>query len=267
MNTESTVGGRDAMRVHVASFEGPLDLLLHLVRVNEVDITNIPIVEIAAQYDAYLEVMRELDLEIAGDYLVMAATLVHIKSRLLLPPDPTLPGEESKEDPRVELTRQLIDYQRLKQAAENLQAIDSVRSLIWTRDGKIPEEFEGEELLRVELFDVIAAFKKLLDRLGEDARLQVMRDDVSVADKVVWLTELLRERGSADLLELMSGLPDRTERIASFLAVLEMVRLQVIVLFQRTREGEIRVALRQDAPSAPAPTEGAGAVPPIEEGS
>jgi segregation and condensation protein A len=171
---------QDALRVHLAAFDGPLDLLLHLVRVNEVDITNIPIVEITAQYDAYLDLMRDLDLEIAGEYLVMAATLIHIKSRLLLPPDPTLP-EEASEDPRAELTRQLLEYQQLKQATENLQAIDSVRSLIWTRGGSIPSEFEGEELLAVELFDVIAAFKKLLDRLGEDAKLHLRRDDVSVA--------------------------------------------------------------------------------------
>ena len=249
--TDATVGGPDALRVRLASFDGPLDLLLHLVRVNEVDITNIPILEIAAQYDAYLDLMREMDLEIAGEYLVMAATLLHIKSRLLLPPDPTLPEEEAKEDPHAELTRQLLEYQRLKQAAENLQAIDSVRSLIWTRDGGIPEEFEGEELLSVELFDVIAAFKKLLDRLGEDAKLQLKRDDVSVADKIVWLTEVLERRGSADLLELIANLPNRTERIASFLAVLEMVRLQIIVLFQRASQGTIRVALRNDAPAAP----------------
>ncbi len=257
--------GTDALRVRLASFDGPLDLLLHLVRVNEVDITNIPILEIAAQYDAYLDLMREMDLEIAGDYLVIAATLVHIKSRLLLPPDPTLKEEEAKDDPHAELTRQLLEYQRLKQAAENLQAIDSVRSLIWTRDGRIPEEFEGEALLAVELFDVIAAFKKLLDRLGDDAKLQLKRDDVSVADKIVWLTDLLQSRGSADLLELIAGLPNRTERIASFLAVLEMVRLQIIVLFQRATQGTIRVALRNDAPGVPVPAVDSGAAGPPPE--
>ena len=265
MNTEPVVGGRESLKIHLASFEGPLDLLLHLVRVNEVDITNIPILEIAAQYDAFLQLMRELDLEVAGDYLVMAATLVHIKSRLLLPPDPTVPGEEAKEDPRAELTQQLLEYQRLKQAAENLQAIDSVRSLIWTRDGRVPAEFEGEELLTVELFDVIAAFKKLLDRLGEDARLQMRRDDVSVADKVAWLTEILQERNSLDLLELIAGLPNRTEMIATFLAVLEMVRLQMIVLFQRAREGDIRIALRQDAPAASVPDASADSADPSGE--
>jgi segregation and condensation protein A len=266
--TEPVVGagGPEALSVHLGSFDGPLDLLLHLVRVNEVDITNIPIVEIAAQYDAYLALMRELDLDIAGEYLVMAATLVHIKSRLLLPPDPTLPEEAAGADPRAELTQQLLEFQRLKQAAENLQAIDSVRSLIWTRDGRIPHEFEGEELLTVELFDVIAAFKKLLDRLGEDARMQLTRDDVSVADKIAWLTDVLAESGSADFLALMAGLPSRIERIASFLAVLEMVRLQLIVLFQRAGHSDIRVALRADVPG-PVADGGGGAAPDASEGA
>jgi segregation and condensation protein A len=263
--SEPVATGGDAVRFHLGSFDGPLDLLLHLVRVNELDITNLPILEIAAQYDAYLALMREMDLDIAGDYLVMAATLVHIKSRLLLPPDPTLPEEDVKGDPRAELTTQLLEYQRLKQAAENLQAIDSVRSLIWTRDGRIPEEFEGEELLTVELFDVIAAFKKLLDRLGEDAKIRLSRDDVSVADKITWLSDLLNERGSIDLLEVIAGLPNRIERIASFLAILEMVRLQMIVLFQRASHGEIRVALRQDAPPAPTPAVDADAAPHMSE--
>ena len=216
-------GGRDAWRVQLAQFEGPLDLLLHLVRINEVDITNLPIVTIAEQYQGYLDMMRELDLDIAGEYLVMAATLVHIKSRLLLPPDPAAAGEDAGEDPRADLTRQLLEFQRYKQAAENLQAIDSVRSLIWTRDGNVPAEFAGEE-----------------------ARLRFKRDDVSVADKIGWLTDLLSEGVSIDLIEMFAGLPNRTERIATFLAVLEMARLQMIVLFQRARESEIRIALRKD---------------------
>lgn len=248
--SEPRTDAKEALQLHLGSFDGPLDLLLHLVRINEVDITNIPIVEIAAQYDAYIALMHEMDLDVAGEYLVMAATLVHIKSRLLLPPDPTVPEEAASADPRAELTHQLLEYQRLKQAAENLQAIDSVRSLIWTRDGAIPEEFEGEELLTVELFDVLTAFKKLLDRLGEDAKLQMTRDDVSVADKISWLADVLAERGSADLLALLAGLPNRIERIASFLAVLEMVRLQMIVIFQRASSGEIRVALRAEPEGA-----------------
>lgn len=235
--------------VRVGSFDGPLDLLLHLVRANEVDILDIPILEITRQYQAYLDLMRELNLEIAGEYLVMAATLVHIKSRMLLPPDP-VDGEEARtEDPRAELAQQLIDYQRYKQAAENLQAIDSVRSLIWTRDGRVPSEFEGEELLAVDLMDLVGAFRKLLSRLGEDERIRLERDDVSVADKIQWLTDLLEERRSVDLLELLAGMGERRQRIATFLAVLEMVRLQMIVAFQRALFDEIRIALRGEPAS------------------
>lgn len=234
-------GGFD---VRVGSFDGPLDLLLHLVRANEVDILDIPIVEITRQYQAYLDLLRELNLEIAGEYLVMAATLVHIKSRMLLPPDPAEGEEAPSQDPRAELAQQLLDYQRYKQAAENLQAIDSVRSLIWTRDGKVPSEFEGEELLAVDLLDLVGAFRKLLSRLGEDERLRLERDDVSVADKIQWLTDLLQERRSVDLLELLAEMGERRQRIATFLAVLEMIRLQMIVAFQRALFDEIRIALR-----------------------
>ena len=241
----------EAFGVRAGAFEGPLDLLLHLVRVNEVDITDIPIVEITRQYQAYLDLMREMNLEIAGEYLVMAATLVHIKSRILLPPDPATEEEAPRQDPRVELTEQLLEYQRYKQAAENLQAIDSVRSLIWTRDGRVPPEFAGEELLTVDMFDLMTAFKKLIHRLGEEQRLQLRRDDVSVADKIGWLTDLLQERVTVDLLELFAGMSDRHQRIATFLAVLEMMRLQMIVAFQRAALDEIRIALRAEPTGDP----------------
>jgi hypothetical protein len=145
--TNGPESGADAYRVDVGTFQGPLDLLLHLVRINEVDITDIPIVEITEQYDQYLTVMRELNLELAGEYVVMAATLMHIKSQMLLPPDPDASDEEQA-DPRAELAQQLLEYQRFRQAAENLQAMESRRSLIWTRP-EIPGEFEGEELLAV----------------------------------------------------------------------------------------------------------------------
>ena len=234
-------GGKAAdYRIHVAEFEGPLDLLLHLVRINEVDILDIPIVEITAQYHDHLEMMQELNLDVAGEYLVMAATLMHIKSRMLLPPDPTA-EEEDAEDPRAELARELLDYQRFKQAAETLQAMDSRRSLVWTRID-VPEEFRDEELLAVDLMDLLKAFRGLLGRLGEEARIQLKRDTVSVADKINWLGELLERRRSLDLMSLLVDLPTRIDRIATFLAILEMVRLQLIVAFQRKALGEIRIA-------------------------
>ncbi len=239
-------------RVRVGGFEGPLDLLLHLVRINEVDIADIPIVEITSQYNAYLDLMRELNLEIAGEYLVMAATLMHIKSRTLLPVEAAPEGEASC-DPRAELVEQLRDYQRFKQAAENLQAIDSVRSLVWTREGGPPPEFAGEELLVADLYDLVSAFRKLLGRLDEESRLRLRRDDVSVADKIGWLTDLLEGSGPLDLLAVLSDVPDRLHRIAAFLAVLEMMRLRLIVAFQRELLGGIWIARREDLAPACGP--------------
>lgn len=227
-------------RVHVGDFDGPLDLLLHLVRINEVDITDLPIVQITDQYNAHLEMMRELNLEVAGEFLLMAATLMHIKSRMLLPPDPEAAGEEGEVDPRAELAQQLLEYQRFKQAAETLQAMDTRRQLVWTRD-RVAREFEDEEMLAVEMFDLMTAFRSLLGRLGEEARLQLRRDTVSVADKIQWLTDLLERRASINLLELLEDLPSRLERIATFLALLEMLRLQLAAAFQRVRFGEIRI--------------------------
>jgi segregation and condensation protein A len=246
-------------RVQAGDFDGPLDLLLHLVRVNEVEITDIPIVEITEQYLRYLDLMRDLNLEVAGEYVVVAATLMHIKSQVLLPKDPT---EDEEEDPRAELARQLLDYQKYKQAAENLQAMDSVRSLIWTRE-QMSNEFEGEELLAVDMFDLLKAFRGLLSRLGEEARLRLKRDNVSVREKITWLSDFLDREGSASLADLMESLPTRLDRIALFLAMLEMMRLRMIVAFQRKIFGEIRVALRKepaegkpDAGERPTPVEG-----------
>ena len=241
--------GSDGYKLRVGDFEGPLDLLLHLVRTQEIDITDIPIVQVTEQYNAYLELMRELNLEVAGEYLVMAATLMHIKSRMLLPPDPTESEDDTQEDPRAELAQQLLEYQRFKQAAENLQAMDSRRSLIFTRD-EVLTDFEDEELLRVDLFDLLKAFGGLLGRLGEEARLQLRRDNVSVADKIDWLSDLLQQRRTIDLMQLLSDLPDRLERIATFLAVLEMIRLQWIAAFQRKIGGEIRIARRVEGETA-----------------
>jgi segregation and condensation protein A len=233
--------GATAQRFQAGAFDGPLDLLLHLVRINEVELTDIPIVEITAQYNAYLDLMRELDLEVAGEYLLLAATLMHIKSRMLLPPDPQAPGEE-RLDPRTELARQLADYQRFRQAAESLQAMEARRSLVWTREG-VPPEFEGEQLLAVDVFDLMRAFEQLLGRLGAQARLELRRDTVSVAEKMQWLTDVLRRRGSAELGELFAELPTQLERIAVFLALLELVRQRVVLAFQRRLFDEIRVAL------------------------
>ena len=247
-------GDDDKYQVHVGSFDGPLDLLLHLVRTHELDITDIPIMTITSQYNAYLDLMREFDLEVAGEYLVMAATLMHIKSQMLLPPDPDALEEDSV-DPRAELTQQLLDYQKFKQAAESLQAMESRRGLIWTRND-VPEEFADEELLAVDVIDLHKAFRKLVARLGDEARRDLRRDTVSVAEKIGWLTDLLEEHRSIELLEVMAEMPTRLDRVATFLAVLELMKLSVIVVFQRKLFDEIRISLRpEQADADPAPAE------------
>lgn len=243
--TQHDAGGDEGQyRVQVEAFDGPLDLLLHLVRTHELDITDIPIMTITAQYNAYLDLMREFDLEVAGEYLVMAATLMHIKSQMLLPPDPDALEEESI-DPRAELTQQLLEYQRFKQAAESLQAMESRRGLIWTRDD-VPKEFADEELLAVDVIDLHKAFRKLLARLGDEARRDLRRDTVSVAEKIGWLTDLLEQRRSIELLALLAEMPSRLDRVATFLAVLEMMKLSVVVVFQRKLFDEIRISLRSE---------------------
>lgn len=233
-----------AYHFQVGTFEGPLDLLLHLVRVNEVDIGDIPITTITQQYNEYLDWMRELNLEVAGEYLVMAATLMHIKSQMLLPPDPDA-IDEGEGDPRADLARQLLEYQRYRQAAETLQAMESRRGLIFTRRD-VPAEFVDEELLAVDMYDLLQAFRKLVGRLADGTRLEFKRDTVSVAEKIEWLTELLQEQRSVDLLRVLADLPNQLERIAAFLAVLELMRLARVVVFQRKLFGEIRVALRPE---------------------
>jgi segregation and condensation protein A len=242
----SWIAKPDSYHIKVGDFDGPLDLLLHLVRANEVDIVDIPIVQITEQYNDYLQLMEGLNLEVAGEYLVMASTLIHIKSRMLLPSDPEL-EDEAGEDPRTELVQQLLEYQRFKQAAENLSAMDSVRSLIWTRDGRVPSEFEGEELLTVEIFDLIKAFRGLIGRLSDEARLQLKRETVSVADTIHWLHERLENEETISLETLIKELETRAEAIALFLAMLEMMRLEMLVAFQRRTFSEIRIALRRDA--------------------
>jgi segregation and condensation protein A len=173
---------------------------------------------------------------------------MHIKSRMLLPADPDAAADGDASDPRAELTQQLLEHQRYKQAAETLSALEARRGLVWIRES-VPAEFAGEELLAVDTFDLLRAFQVLLERLGEEARLELQRDTVSVAEKIDWLTAQLAARRSLELLALLAEQPSRLDRIATFLAVLEMIRLRTIVAFQRRLLGEIRLALR-DAPAA-----------------
>jgi segregation and condensation protein A len=232
-------------RVRLPAFEGPLDLLLHLIRVNRIDVADIPILEITRQYNETLDLMRELNLEVAGEYLVMAATLVHIKSRMLLPPDPALaPG--APEDPRKELARQLEEYQRYRQAALRLAEAEAESLLTWGGPASRASEFEGEATVEADLFGLLAAFKKMLDALGRQEQEALHRERISLLDRIRWILGRLETSRRASFSSLFEGVASRSELIVTFLALLELIRLRVAGAVQTDRFGEIEVLLLED---------------------
>ena len=235
--------------VAIPAFSGPLDLLLHLIRVNQVSITDIPIAEITEQYTAYLDAMRELDLDVASEYVALAAELIYIKSRMLLPRPPGAP----EEDPRLDLARRLAEYERYKKTAESFHEIDILRAALWPRaETDPPPSLEGETL-EVSLFDLIDVFRKVSDRyrLAHPPALEIRHLRFSVADKMIQLVERLEgSGGTVSLLEFLGEMSYRAEAVTAFLATLELVRLGVVRAFQAAAFGEIHVR-RTETPFAP----------------
>ncbi len=231
-------------------FEGPLDLLLHLIRINEINVQDIPIADITRQYDAYLDLMKELDLQVAGDYLVMAATLVHIKSKMLLPQPPA--GTEPEEDPRAELVRQLLEFERFKQAAEALRALEEGREDVFLRPGDPLAAFEGEAWLAVGLFDLLTAFKRVMENALSARAIEIAREEISIAEKIAWILEALASGRARVFQELLGALPSRPEMVVAFLALLELIRLGRVRAAQRSAPGEILLMLCPErSPGAP----------------
>jgi segregation and condensation protein A len=225
-----------ACLVKTEAFEGPLDLLLHLIKKNEVDIYNIPIAEITRQYLEYLEVMRELNLDVAGEFLVMASTLVHIKSKMLLP-EPAIEEseEEAGEDPRAELVRRLLDYQKYKDAAQELAARELLDREIFARKFPAPELTdtpEEEAPLDLELFDLVDAFRRILDKAPRESFHEVGSENISIADRIADILDFLQERETVTFEELFLGNLTREYIVATFLATLELCRLRLLNITQ-----------------------------------
>ena len=232
-----------AYEVTLPSFHGPLDLLLHLIKEQKIDIYDIPIVKITDQYNAYLDAMAELDLDIAADYIYMAALLIHIKSRMLLPRDETAVGTE--EDPRAELVNRLLEYQRYKAVAETFAELDVLRMGMWPRPpvplpGNEPPEMDMSE---VSLFDLIDAFRTALTRYREahPQAIELVRMVHKISEKMLELYEKLKEKSPIRLQWFLEG-RGRDELIAIFLGMLELVRLGGITMQQGEMFGEILVA-------------------------
>jgi segregation and condensation protein A len=227
--------------IRIENFEGPLDLLLHLIKKNEMDIYNIPIADITAQYLAYIDAMKNLNLDVAGEFLLMAATLLHIKSRLLLPQAQEDEPEEEEEDPRAELVRRLLEYQKYKDAAVSLDSMPLLGREVYARRFPSPDLAEPEEsgFEAVGLYDLVEAFRSILREAPPESFHEIDADQLSVTDRVSGILTLLESRESLSFRELFTGRPDRSEVVVTFLAMLELVRLKLVRLMQNSRFGAI----------------------------
>jgi len=248
----------DAYRVKLDSFEGPLDLLLHLIRKSEVNIYDIPIALITEQYLGYIKLMEEMNLDVAGEFLVMAATLIHIKSRTLLPrPDPTQDDTDPEEDPREALVRRLLEHEKYKAAADMLHDRETLRGAQFGRpDASVVaaagEAFEPE--LEVDLFSLLAAFRGVLERASRRPPMVLPPDQISIEDRIRQLLARLSETEACGFEDLfMDGHGSRAFMIVTFLALLEMIRLKLIRVSQAGSFGAIRVYKRARPADAPHP--------------
>jgi segregation and condensation protein A len=226
-------------------FEGPLDLLLYLIKKEEVDIYEVNLTSLATQFIEYIDTMRLLDLEIAGEFLVMAATLMYIKSRELLPVDQQVQteGEDEGEDPRWELIRQLVEYKKFKDAAAKFAALEARQEDVFPRaPGKI--EFAAEAALRpdVSIFDLVNAVNAVLKRFNkrEDLR-DIFEDKWTVSEKIEHLMRVLSERGAVTFATLFEGVTSRSEVVVTFLALLELIRLKQLIATQPEPFGDIEI--------------------------
>jgi segregation and condensation protein A len=229
-------------KVKLDVFEGPLDLLLYLIKKEEIDIYDIPIARITDQYMEYLELMKLLDLNIAGEFLVMAATLMHIKSRMLLPPD-QLTEEEDEADPRAELVKRLLEYKKFKEAASELAHMESHQKHFFPRVGAGAEGAEGTapEFFEANLFDLITAFTKVLKDIPRETFHEVIKDEFTVSEKMHDIIHILVERPKIFFTELFKVAKNKREIVTTFLALLELIRIKEIVIIQVAPFAEIEI--------------------------
>jgi segregation and condensation protein A len=237
----------DLYNIKIPVFEGPFDLLLHLIRENKIDIYDIPIALITGQYLQYIEIMKELNLEIAGEFLVMAATLIHIKSRMLLPPDEEVPSEEL-EDPRLELVQRLLEYQTFKEAALSLRKREEEWMKVFRKEPISGEAEEGElYLFDINLFDLLEAFKKILDKAPPDI-VAITKETLTVKDRMSVIMEILEGQEAVRFEEIFKvGIDSQREGITriqliiTFIALLELIKLGLAKAYQEREFGNIWV--------------------------
>ena len=227
-------------RVQLEIYEGPLDLLLDLIRRQELDIHNIPIAQITGQYLDYLHRLEQLDIDVSADFIYMAATLIYIKSKMLLPPDP-LGGPEEQLDPRTELVHRLLEHEKFKNAAQMLYQKQQIEEHVWSRpDRTLYEGSEAEGEIVVSLVDLVKVFQQVLERRREVVKIELQHEQFTVAQMMEQLRKhLVTSEEGIRLVAFFDACPSRHAMIVAFLAVLELVRLQAVVLVQQQLFGEI----------------------------
>jgi segregation and condensation protein A len=229
-------GESDQLKVTLGEFEGPLDLLLYLIRQDQVNIYDIPVARITDEYLRYLTLMKELDLTVAGDFLVMAAQLIEMKSRMHLPRDPLAQVEEL-DDPRQELVDRLLEHEKFKSAAQMLWSRATVEQAVFTR-AEIETDKNNPEVA-VGLFDLLRVFEQILARRKEEILMEIEREEVTMAEMIERLRNMVRSAGELNLMKFFERAQSRRELVVAFLSVLELVRLSEISLVQRETFGEI----------------------------
>jgi segregation and condensation protein A len=228
-------------QVKLEMFEGPLDLLLHLIREHQLDILDIPIARITEEYLRYLTLMQELDLDVAGEFLLMAATLIHIKSKMLLPPEEAAEGEVvEEEDPRAELVDRLLQYKKFKEAAQTLGLLEAEQMLLHQR-GAPALELEVEGPLSVSLFELLRAFRDVLRRAEAPAALEITPEELNVGQRIVLLLDRLAAESPIEFTGLFAGATRRGEIIVTFLALLELLRRRLATARQAEPMGPIMI--------------------------
>lgn len=232
----SDQNGED-LKLVLGEFAGPLDLLLYLIRQEQVDIYDIPVARITDEYLRYLRLMQELDIAIAGDFLVMAASLIEIKSRMLLPPDPSGKSDEAEDDPRLDLIARLLEHQKYKAAAHTLWSRATVEQAIFTR-GELETDKHNPEI-SAGVFDLLKVFQEILARHKEEVLMEIERDEMTMTQMLERLRNMVLSAGELNLRRFFERAHSRRELVLAFLSILELVRTTEIHLIQRETFGEI----------------------------
>src|SRR6516165_6556723 len=231
-------------RIQIPIFEGPLDLLLDLIKKQEMNIHDIQISKITSQYLEYLHQLEELNVDVSSEFIYMAATLIYIKSKMLLPPDPLGETEEASADPRAELVQRLVEHEKFKNAAQLLYQKQQIEENVWSKPDKSLYNDEGTEGdLVVSLVDLVKVFQQVLERRKEVARIELQHEEFTVAQMIAQLrTQIVASaENSINLIQFFEACPSRHAMIVAFLAVLEMVKLQAVGLAQEKQFGDIVV--------------------------